>query len=122
VGCDRVAANGDTANKIGTAGVAILAHEYGIPFYVCAPSSTIDMDTPTGDQIEIELRKPEEIYKKWYSKPMAPEKGVKFFNPAFDVTDAKFITGIITEFGIARPPYTQTLPLIFEKKHSSEQR
>jgi len=122
VGCDRVAANGDTANKIGTAGVAILAHEYGIPFYVCAPSSTIDMDTPTGEQIEIELRKPEEIYKKWYSKPMAPEKGVKFFNPAFDVTDAKFITGIITEFGIARPPYTQTLPLIFEKKRSSEQR
>lgn len=120
VGCDRVAANGDTANKIGTAGVAILAHEYGIPFYVCAPSSTIDMETPTGEQIEIEQRKPEEIYKKWYAKPMAPEKGVKFFNPAFDVTDAKFITGIITEFGIARPPYTQTLPQIFEKKRSSE--
>lgn len=122
VGCDRVAANGDTANKIGTAGVAILAHEYGIPFYVCAPSSTIDMATPTGEQIEIELRKPEEIYKKWYTKPMAPEQGVKFYNPAFDVTDAKYITGIITEFGIARPPYNQTLPQIFEKKHSSEQR
>jgi methylthioribose-1-phosphate isomerase len=121
VGCDRVAANGDTANKIGTAGVAILAHEYGIPFYVCAPTSTIDMNTPSGDQIEIEQRKPEEIYKKWYAKPMAPEQGVKFFNPAFDVTDAKFITGIITEFGIARPPFTQTLPQIFEKKRSSEQ-
>ena len=109
VGCDRVAANGDTANKIGTAGVAVLAHEYGIPFYVCAPSSTIDMDTPMGEQIEIEQRKPEEIYKKWYAKPMAPEQGVKFYNPAFDVTDAKYITGIITEFGIAYPPYEETL-------------
>ena len=116
VGCDRVAANGDTANKIGTAGVAILAHEFGIPFYVCAPSSTIDMDTPTGDQIEIELRHPEEIYKKWYTKPMAPEQGVKFFNPAFDVTDAKYVTGIITEFGIARPNYTESLREIMVKK------
>lgn len=109
VGCDRVAANGDTANKIGTAGVAIMAQEYGIPFYVCAPSSTIDMNTPTREQIEIELRNPEEIYKKWYAKPMAPEEGVKFFNPAFDVTDAKYITGIITEFGIARPPFEDSL-------------
>ncbi|MBW6474403.1 MAG: S-methyl-5-thioribose-1-phosphate isomerase [Anaerolineaceae bacterium] len=116
VGCDRVVANGDTANKIGTAGVAILAHEYGIPFYVCAPSSTIDMETPTGEQIEIELRKPEEIYKKWYAKPMAPEQGVKFFNPAFDVTDAKYITAIITEFGIARPPYGETLREIMAVK------
>ena len=89
-------------------------------FYVCAPTSTIDMNTPSGDQIEIEQRKPEEIYEKWYAKPMAPGKGVKFFNPAFDVTDVEFITAIITEFGIARLPFTQTLQQIFEKKRSLE--
>ncbi len=116
VGCDRVAANGDAANKIGTSGVAILAHEYGIPFYVCAPTSTIDMSTLTGDDIEIEQRNPEEVYKKWYAKPMAPEQGVKFFNPAFDVTAAKYITAIITEFGIARPPFNITLKQIMDKK------
>ena len=116
VGCDRVAANGDTANKIGTAGVAILAQEFGIPFYVCAPSSTIDMHTPDGAGIEIEQRDPKEIYKKWYAKPMAPEEGVKFFNPAFDVTDAKYITGIITEFGIARAPYEEFLRKLMEEK------
>jgi methylthioribose-1-phosphate isomerase len=116
VGCDRVAANGDTANKIGTSGVAILAHNYGIPFYVCAPTSTIDLNTATGWDIHIEQRNPEEVYKKWYAQPMAPETGVKFFNPAFDVSDARFITGIITEFGIARPPFTQSLKEIFKKK------
>ena len=116
VGTDRVAANGDVANKIVTAGVAILAKEFGIPFYVCAPTSTIDMYTPTGSQIEIEQRDPEEIYKKWYSQPMAPEQGVKFYNPAFDVTDAHYITAIITEFGIARPPYTESLAHIMEMK------
>ncbi|MAT45557.1 MAG: S-methyl-5-thioribose-1-phosphate isomerase [Anaerolineaceae bacterium] len=116
VGCDRVAANGDVANKIGTSGVAILAHEYGIPFYVCAPTSTIDMNCPTGADIEIEQRNPEEVYKKWYAKPMAPEEGVKFFNPAFDVSDAKYVTAIITEFGIARPPFDITLKQIMDKK------
>jgi methylthioribose-1-phosphate isomerase len=116
VGCDRVAANGDTANKIGTAGVAILAKEYNIPFFVCAPTSTIDMNTSIGDGIEIEEREPEEIYKKWYEKPTAPAQGVKFFNPAFDVTDAKYITGIITEFGIARPPYGESLAEIMNRK------
>jgi methylthioribose-1-phosphate isomerase len=116
VGTDRVAANGDTANKIGTAGVAILAREYGIPFYVCAPSSTIDMETPTGEQIKIELREPEEIYKKWYAKPMAPKHGVKFYNPAFDVTDAKYITGIITEFGVAHPPYEDSFRKFMAEK------
>ncbi len=116
VGCDRVAANGDTANKIGTAGVAILAQEFDIPFYVCAPTSTIDLNTPDGAGIEIELRNPQEIYKKWYTQPMAPEEGVKFFNPAFDVTDAKYITGIITEFGIALPPYGETLKEMMERK------
>jgi len=108
VGCDRVAANGDTANKIGTSGVAILAKHYGIPFYVLGPSSSIDMSCPSGNDIPIEKRDPEEIRSKYYEKPMAPE-GVKCFNPAFDVTDAELITGIITEKGICRYPYTESL-------------
>ena len=106
VGCDRVAANGDTANKIGTSGVAILAKYYGIPFYVCAPSSTIDMTLPTGGLIPIEQRKAGEVTELWYEKRMAPE-GVKVVNPAFDVTDHSLITGIITEKGIARAPYRE---------------
>ena len=109
VGCDRVAANGDTANKIGTSGVAILAKHYGIPFYVLGPTSTIDLSCPTGDQIQIELRDPEEIRSKFYARPMAPA-GVKCYNPAFDVTDHTLIAGIVTEKGICRPPYTQSLP------------
>ena len=114
VGCDRMAANGDGANKIGTSGVAILAKEYGIPFYMYVPTSTIDMDTPTGDDIHIELRKGEEIYEMWYEKPMAPE-GVKTFNPSFDVTDHKYITAVITEKGIVRPPYDENLRKIMMK-------
>ena len=104
VGCDRVAANGDAANKIGTSAVAILAKHYGIPFYVCAPSSTIDMATPDGAAIPIEQRAAEEVTEMWYKKRMAPE-GVKVYNPAFDVTDHELITGIITERGICHPPY-----------------
>lgn len=114
VGCDRVAYNGDTANKIGTSGVAILAKKYGIPFYVHAPLSTIDLKTKTGDDIHIELRPGEEVYKTWYEKPMAPE-GIKTYNPAFDVTDAEYITAIITEKGIAYPPYEESLPKLFDK-------
>lgn len=114
VGCDRVAANGDTANKIGTSVVAVLAKHYGIPFYVCAPSSTIDWDTPTGADIVIEERKPEEVTDMWYKNPMAPE-GVKVFNPAFDVTDGALITGIVTEYGVARYPYTESLQCIREQ-------
>ena len=106
VGCDRVAANGDTANKIGTSGVAILAAHYGIPFYVCAPTSTIDLSTPTGADIRIEERKPEEVSEMWYRERMAPE-GVKIFNPAFDVTDHSLITGIVTEYGVLRAPYEE---------------
>lgn len=106
VGCDRVAANGDAANKIGTSGVAILAKHYGIPFYVCAPSSTIDMDTPTGEEIPIEMRDPHEVTEMWYSERMAPE-GVDVFNPAFDVTDHELITGIITEKGVVHEPYEE---------------
>ena len=114
VGCDRIALNGDTANKIGTSGVAILAKYYGIPFYVLGPTSTIDLDCLTGDDIEIEQRNPSEIKEKFYVKPMAP-KTVKCYNPAFDVTDHELISGIITEHGIARAPYTQSLPKLFKK-------
>ena len=104
VGCDRVAANGDTANKIGTYGVAILAKNFNIPFYVCAPLSTIDMATKTGAEIVIEERDPEEITNLWYTQPMAP-KGVKVYNPAFDVTPVNLITGFVTENGIVYPPF-----------------
>ena len=116
VGCDRIAANGDTANKIGTSGVAILAKHYGIPVYVLGPSSTIDLDCKTGDNIVIELREEEEIRSKFYEKPMAlPD--VKCFNPAFDVTDHELIAGIITEKGIIRPPYTENLAAFFSKNN-----
>ncbi len=114
VGCDRVAANGDTANKIGTSGVAILAKHYGIPFYVLGPTSSIDLSTLTGDDIRIELRDPEEIRSKWYSEPMAPAN-VKCYNPAFDITDHELITGIITEKGICRAPYTRSLAALFNE-------
>ena len=113
VGCDRVAANGDAANKIGTSGVAILAKHYGIPFYVLGPTSTVDLACPTGDDIRIELRDGEEIREKWYAEPMAPA-GVKCYNPSFDVTDHTLISGIITEKGICRPPYTESLKKLFE--------
>lgn len=113
VGCDRVAANGDTANKIGTSGVAILAKHYGIPFYVLGPTSTIDLDCPTGDDIEIELRAPEEIREKFYREPQAPPE-VKCYNPAFDVTDHNLITAIITEKGICYPPYSESLRALFD--------
>lgn len=104
VGCDRVAANGDAANKIGTSGLAILAHHYRIPMYICAPSSTIDMHTPTGDEIPIEMREPDEVKSMWYKEPMAPEE-VDAFNPAFDVSDHTLFTGIITEKGLCHAPY-----------------
>lgn len=115
VGCDRVAANGDTANKIGTSVVATVAKRYHVPVYICAPTSTIDMDTATGDDIVIEQRPAHEVTQMWYEKPMAPE-GVKVFNPAFDVTDHDLIAGIVTEYGVAREPYTESLKEIFEKK------
>lgn len=110
VGCDRVAANGDFANKIGTSGLAILAKYYGIPFYVLGPSSTIDLDTASGKDIPVELRDPKEIRTMWYEKPMAPE-GVRCYNPSFDVTDHSLLTGIITEKGIVYPPFDENLNL-----------
>ena len=112
VGCDRVAANGDTANKIGTSGVAILAKHYGIPFYVLGPTSTVDMACPDGAHIPIEQRDPAEIKNLWYEKPMALAE-VKCYNPAFDVTDHDLITAIITEKGICYPPYEASLAALF---------
>ncbi len=112
VGCDRIAANGDAANKIGTSGVAILAKYYGIPFYVLGPSSTIDLDCPTGNEIKIELRSPDEIKRGFYKEPVALEE-VKCYNPAFDITDHSLITAIITEKGILRPPYDKALADMF---------
>ena len=108
VGCDRVCANGDFANKIGTSGVAILAKHYGIPFYVCAPSSTIDMGLARGEEIPIEERPPEEVTQLWYAHRMAPA-GVKVDNPAFDVTPHQLLTAVITERGVLRPPFAQGL-------------
>ncbi|MCR5083470.1 MAG: S-methyl-5-thioribose-1-phosphate isomerase [Parasporobacterium sp.] len=113
VGCDRVAANGDVANKIGTSGVAILAKHYGIPFYVFCPSSTIDFDCPSGDNIEIELRDPEEIKEMFYTEPKALPQ-TKCYNPAFDVTDNELVTAIITEKGICRAPYNESLAKLFK--------
>ncbi|MBR1660505.1 MAG: S-methyl-5-thioribose-1-phosphate isomerase, partial [Oscillospiraceae bacterium] len=102
----------DIANKIGTSGVAILAKHYGIPFYVLGPSSTVDMSCPSGAEINIELRDEEEIRSLWYAEPMAPA-GVRCYNPSFDVTDHSLIAGIITEKGICRPPYTESLQALF---------
>lgn len=113
VGTDRIAANGDIANKIGTSGVAILAKYYGIPFYVLGPYSTIDYKCKTGDDIVIEEREQSEIKEMWYKKPMAlPE--TKCYNPAFDVTDNSLITAIITDRGILRAPYKESLERIKE--------
>ena len=112
VGCDRVARNGDSANKIGTSGLAILAAYYGIPFYVCCPSSTIDPECATGADIVIEQRPPEEIKELFFEKPVAPAC-VKCYNPAFDVTDNNLITAIVTEQGIYTAPYEISLQDVF---------
>ncbi|GLV59533.1 methylthioribose-1-phosphate isomerase [Dictyobacter sp. S3.2.2.5] len=107
VGADRIAANGDVANKIGTYSLAVLAHAHQIPLYVVAPCSTIDLSLPSGDQIPIEQRKPEEV-TTLYGTPIAPA-GVAVANPAFDVTPHPYISAIITEKGIVRPPYRENL-------------
>lgn len=111
VGTDRIAANGDIANKIGTSGVAILAKHYNIPFYVLGPYSTIDYNCPTGDDIIIEEREPNEIKEMWYKEPVAL-KETKCYNPAFDVTDHELITAIITDRGIIRAPFKENLQRI----------
>jgi methylthioribose-1-phosphate isomerase len=113
VGCDRVAANGDTANKIGTYNLALVARAHGVPFYVAAPTSTIDLAVPNGDAIPIEERSPREITHvgdEW----ITPE-GVSVANPAFDVTPAEYITAIVTEAGIAYPPYESSLRALVKR-------
>jgi methylthioribose-1-phosphate isomerase len=107
VGTDRVAANGDVANKIGTLGVAILAKHFGIPFYVACPYSTIDFDTPSGTEITIEERDANEV-TNFGARPTAPD-AMQVRNPAFDVTPSELVSGLITERGILRPPYTESL-------------
>ena len=112
VGCDRIAANGDAANKIGTSGAAILARHYGVPFYVLGPSSTVDAACPTGKDIVIEERPGSEIGEKFFAVPQAPA-GVRCWNPAFDVTPGELITAIITEKGIFRYPYQDRFATVF---------
>jgi methylthioribose-1-phosphate isomerase len=107
VGADRIAANGDVANKIGTYSVAVLAKEHGIPFYVAAPISTVDLDTPDGDGIPIEQRSAREVTHMG-ERQVTPD-GVGIENPAFDVTPHKYVTAIITERGVARAPYGESL-------------
>ena len=107
VGADRIAANGDVANKVGTYSLAVLARENGVPFYVAAPVSTLDLSIPSGDRIPIEQRPPDEVTHV-FGVPVAPE-GVPVENPAFDVTPHRYVTAIITERGVARPPYTDSL-------------
>lgn len=114
VGCDRIAANGDFANKIGTSGVAILAKHYNIPFYTLGPSSTIDFNTKCGDDIHIELRDQEEIGSMWYEEPMIL-KDIKKYNPSFDVTDHSLLTAIVTEKGIVYPPFDVNLKKLFQE-------
>lgn len=112
VGADRITANGDTANKIGTYNLALIAHAHGVPFYVAAPLSTIDMSMATGTEIPIEERDPTEI--STINGELICAKGVSFYNPSFDVTPAKYIAGIITEKGIARPDFKTSLAELFQ--------
>ncbi len=114
VGADRIARNGDVANKIGTYSVAVLAQENGIPFYVAAPRSTIDLSTPSGKEIPIEWRAPEEVL--FCGEQRVTPEGVSALNPAFDVTPSRLVKGIITEVGVVHSPYNEGLPSIMEAK------
>jgi methylthioribose-1-phosphate isomerase len=113
VGADRIAANGDTANKIGTLAVAILAKYHGIPFYVAAPFSSVDLKTPNGEKIPIEERREEEM-RQFNGKKIVAD-AAKVLNPAFDVTPHKLITAIITDQGVAQAPFAQNLPGLRQK-------
>lgn len=113
VGADRIAANGDFANKVGTLGVAVLAREFGVPFYCAAPGSTVDFAAADGRAIPIEERPAEEVTRGW-GRPTAPE-GAKAFNPAFDVTPAKYVTAFITDRGVLRPPFAANLAKAFAR-------
>lgn len=112
VGSDRIAANGDACNKIGSSGLAILANHHEIPFYVCAPTSTIDMHTAHGGDIYIEERPEHEVTTTWYEHKMTP-KGIKVYNPAFDVVSNNLISAIVTEKGLCLPPYRKSLADLF---------
>ncbi|AEB75540.1 S-methyl-5-thioribose-1-phosphate isomerase [Clostridium botulinum] len=112
VGCDRIAANGDTANKIGTYGVSILAKYFGIPMYIAAPTPSIDLSTPTGKEIPIEERNPEEVTCRFGVRTVP--KDVKIYNPSFDVTEHENITAIVTEKGIVYPPFKENLEKLFK--------
>src|SRR5262249_60838825 len=114
VGADRIAPNGDTANKIGTYTVAVLAKENGIPFYVAAPLSTVDLDIPSGERIPIEERSGREV-SHIKGQPISPV-GVPVANPAFDVTPHPYIAAIITDAGVATPPYVEPLPKLFPSR------
>jgi methylthioribose-1-phosphate isomerase len=107
-GADRIAVNGDTANKIGTYSLAVLARHHKIPFYIAAPCSTFDWSIKTGKAIPIEEREPREVTELFFRQPIAP-RGIKVFNPAFDVTPNNLITAIITDAGIIRPPYSKSI-------------
>ena len=111
VGCDRMAANGDFANKIGTLQTAVCARHFGIPFYVCLPTSSIDFRISDGEMIVIEERAPEEVTDMWFERRMAPES-IRVYNPAFDVTDHSLITAIVTEKGVLYPPFSPALERI----------
>jgi methylthioribose-1-phosphate isomerase len=120
VGTDRTTANGDVANKIGTLGVAILAHEFGVPFYVAAPTSSIDMSLASGAEIPIEERDPEEV-TTGFGRRIAPE-GIAVYNPAFDVTPHKYVTALITEYGVVRPPLGEGLRKLFREIEHGERK
>ena len=121
IGCDRAARNGDAANKIGSSGLSVLAKHYGIPFYMFAPLSTVDMETASGKEIRIEQRAPEEVTELYYARRMAPE-GVKVYNPAFDVVEHELITGIVTEEGIIEAPFEENFIKAFERKKQRTER
>ncbi|MCL2697918.1 MAG: S-methyl-5-thioribose-1-phosphate isomerase [Oscillospiraceae bacterium] len=119
VGCDRVAANGDTANKIGTSMIAVLAKHYKIPFYVFCPTSTLDMNCKSGKEIIIETREEAEIHTGYFRERLAPDNdSLKIYNPSFDVTPANLIIAIVTENGICKPPFEESLKMIIRKKAS----
>ncbi|MCH7997807.1 MAG: S-methyl-5-thioribose-1-phosphate isomerase, partial [Chloroflexi bacterium] len=113
VGADRIAANGDVANKIGTYSIAVLAKENAVPFYVAAPISTIDLSISSGEEIPIEERSPEEVLS-FAGVQVAPQE-VKAANPAFDITPYRYVSAIVTENGIAREPYLEELKALVEK-------
>jgi methylthioribose-1-phosphate isomerase len=109
-GADRIATNGDVANKIGTYGLAVLARAHGIPFYVAAPRSTFDLSIESGEEIPIEERGPEEL---------DPAPGARVHNPAFDVTPAEYVSAIVTDAGLLQPPYSESIPRIFQREESN---